>query len=157
MALHKATQVANGLPVPNADRAIELIPIFGDFTVPATGFASGDVVEMAPLPPGTVPVDLIVDPEDLGGTMTADVGILSGEYGKALDGSGNPRTCGAQFIPAADLGTAGIKRMSAAGAGRIAPSDTVRGVGFSFTTVTTPTPGAKVRLTLLCRPAIEGV
>ena len=157
MALHKATQVVNALPVPNADRAIEMIPIFGDFTVPASGFASGDVVEMLPLPPGMVPVDVIADTEDLGGTMTFDVGILTGEYGKALDGSGNARACGAQFIAAGAFGTAGIQRMAVSGGGRVAPSDTTRGIGLACTTVTTPTAGAKVRLTVICRPAIEGV
>lgn len=156
MALHKATQVASGLPVPTADRATDLVPIFGDFTIPASGFASADVVEMAGLPAGYVPVDVIIDHEDCGGTITGDVGVLTGEYGKAVDANGAARDCGAEFISAGDFGSAGVKRMNAAGGGRIAPVDYTRGVGFKFTTVTTPTAGAKIRFTLLCRPAIEG-
>jgi hypothetical protein len=152
MALHKATQVAAGLPVPNADAAMDLIPIFGDFTVPAAGFASGDVVEMAPLPAGYVPVDVIADNEALGATMTFNVGILSGAYGS----NDQARTCGAEFMSAQAFQTAGIKRMSAAGGGRIAPTTADRGIGLACTTITTPTAGARVRLTVLCRPAVEG-
>jgi len=162
MALHKSTQVKNRLPIPSASGANDLVPIFGDFTIPA-GFASGDVVEFGGLPLNYVPVDLIVDHEDLGGTMTANFGLLSGEY----DSNDGARTCGAQFISASDLSTAaGIKRMSAAGGGRLAPATEAsviaggaktRGWGAVFSTVTTPTVGAKVRATLLVRPAAEGV
>lgn len=150
MALHKSTQVTAGLPVPNADAAIESIPIFGDFTIPASGFASGDVVEMAPLPAGYVPVDVIVDAEALGVAATFNVGLLSGDFGAS-----GTRTCGAEFISAADLKAAAIARLSVGGGTRVAPTTSTRGVGFACTTVTTPTAGKKVRLTLLCRPAIE--
>jgi hypothetical protein len=150
MALHKSTQVANGLPIPNADGAMDIIPIVGDFTLPAAGFATSDVLEAVPLPAGYVPVDVIVDSEDLGATITADVGILSGNYGES-----GARTCGAQFMAAKALGTAGIYRMDVAGGGRIAPTTNDRGVGINFSTVTTPTAGAKVRVTLLARPAVE--
>ncbi|WP_397536297.1 hypothetical protein, partial [Roseateles sp.] len=84
MALFKSTQIAAKAPIPTADRAVEIIPIFGDFTVPA-GFAANDVVEMCPLPAGYVPVDLIVDGASLGATVTGDVGIVTGVYDAALD------------------------------------------------------------------------
>lgn len=151
MALFKATQVVNKQQVMVADRASDLIPIFGDFTIPA-GFATSDVVEMAPLPAGYVPVDLIVDNGALGTTMTFDAGLLSGDF----DATG-ARTCGAQFMTAQAGQTAGIKRMAVAGGGRIAPTTNARGVGLAFTSVSSPTVGAVVRMTLLCRPAVEGV
>ena len=56
MALFKATQVTNKVPVPSADSATEVIAIVGDFTIP-TGFASNDVVEMGPLPAGYIAVE----------------------------------------------------------------------------------------------------
>jgi hypothetical protein len=162
MALFKSTQIAAKAPIPTADRAVEIIPIFGDFTVPA-GFAANDVVEMVPLPAGYVPVDLIVDGASLGATVTGDVGIVTGVYDAALDLVGAARNCGAEFIAAAALGTAGLKRTTATGATRIAPVYDAgngvqynRSIGFKATAVTTPTVGAAIRFTLLCRPAING-
>lgn len=150
MALFKAKQVANRLPLPSSPGATTVVAVVGDFVVPA-GFASGDVVEMGGLEPGYVPVDLIVDNASLGATVTADFGLLSGDY----DTTG-ARTCGAQFAAAQALQTAGIKRSAAAGAGRIAPASNTRGWGFVASSVTTPTVGAVIRATLLVRPAIEG-
>jgi len=151
MALFKATQVVNKQQVMTADRASDVIVIFGDFTIPA-GIASNDVVEMVPLPAGYVPVDVTVDNAALGTTMTCDVGLLSGDF----DSTG-ARTCGAQFMAAQAGQTAGIKKLAVAGGTRIAPTANTRGIGFAFTTVATPTAGAVVRLTLQCRPAVEGV
>lgn len=163
MALFKSKQIAAKAPIPTADRAVEVIPIFGDFDVPA-GFASGDVVEMCPLPAGYVPVDLIVDNAAMGTTVTSDVGIVTGLYDAALNLAGAARACGAEFMAAQDFQTAGIKRMAAAGGGRVAPAYDAgngvqynRSVGFVASTVSVPTVGATVRFTLLCRPAVNGV
>lgn len=160
MAVFKSLQLAAKLALMSASGGNAPVPIVGDFVIPA-GFASGDVVEFGGLPFGYVPVDLIVDHEDLGGTMTANFGLLTGEFDTA-----GARTCGAQFISAADLSTAaGIKRLSAAGGTRIAPTNDAsvaaggpvdRGWGASFTTVTTPTVGAVIRATLLIRPKVDG-
>lgn len=151
MALFKATQLVNKLPIMTGDRASDVIAIVGDFAIP-TGFASADVVEMVPLPAGYVPVDITVDNAALGATMTFDTGVLSGDF----DSTG-ARTCGAQFMAAQAGQTAGIKRLAVAGGGRLAPTTNNRGLGFVFSTVTTPTVGAVVRMTLLCRPQVEGV
>lgn len=151
MALFKSIQVTNKLPVPSANAATDLIPVVGDFLIPA-GFASGDVVEMGAIPAGYVPVDLIVDNAAGGTTVTSDFGILTGAY----DSTG-ARTCGAQFAAAQALQTAGIKRMAAAGGGRVAPTTADRGWGFVASTVSTPTVGAAVRATLIVRPQSEGV
>lgn len=160
MALFKSTQVTNGVTVLSACGANDLVPLVGDFTIPA-GFAANDVIEFGALPFGYVPVDLIVDHEDLGGTMTGNFGLLSGEFGAS-----GARTCGAQFLSAGDFSTAaGLKRMSAAGGARITPATaetvaaggaTHRGWGAVFTSVTTPTVGAKIRATLLVRAQVEG-
>lgn len=151
MALFKATQVVNKVPVPSAAGATEVVPIVGDFTIP-TGFASNDVVEMGAIPAGYVPVDLIVDNASCGTTVTSDFGILTGDYNAT-----GARTCGAQFAAAQALQTAGIKRMAAAGGGRVAPTTNDRGWGFVASTVATPTVGAVLRATLLVRPQSEGV
>ena len=151
MALFKATQVVNKLPIMTGDRASDVIAIVGDFAIPA-GFASADVVEMVPLPAGYVPVDVTVDNAALGTTMTFDAGVLSGDFD-----TGGARTCGAQFMAAQAGQTAGIKRLDVAAGARLAPTTNNRGLGFVFSTVSTPTVGAVVRMTLLCRPQVEGV
>lgn len=162
MALYQATQVAARAPLINADAAADLVPMFGDFTVPAGGLAVNDVIEMTGVPAGYVPVDVIVDHDDMGTTLTADVGILSGNYG-STDAA---RTCGAQFLAAADLAaSAGIKRANVAGFTRIAPvkgnshigqTSGDRGVGLRIASAASVTAGAKLRLTVFYRPQING-
>jgi hypothetical protein len=142
---------ANHLPVPSADKATDLIPIVGDYVLVA-GNASGDIVEMCPLPAGYVPVDVIVDAEDGGTTVTTDVGIMSGNWGDS-----GVRTQGAEFMTGKALGTAGIYRADVVGFSRIAPTTNNRSIGMKFTTVSAPTAGAKVRMTVLARPQVEGV
>jgi len=152
MALHKSTQVTARVPIPSADGATGLIFSVADFVVPASGFASADVCEMGAIPAGYVPVDLIVDNADLGTTVTADWGILSGSYGDPAT-----RTCGAEFIAASALGTASVLRMSVVGGGRVAPTTGDRSWGFVASTVSAATSGAVMRATLVLRPQSEGV
>lgn len=163
MALFKATQVRNKTLVPAGTTATDIIWVVGDFTVPA-GFTTNDVVEMGALPGGYVPVDLIIDHVALGATVTANFGLLSGVYDSGVHGGATTRTVGTEFATAQALQTPGIKRSANAGATRIPPTLTVggqvaedRGFGFVATAVTTPTVGATIRCTLLCRPASDGV
>lgn len=163
MALFKSTQVrAKALP-PAGQSATDIIYIMGDFVVPA-GFATNDVVEMGPLPAGYVPIDLIIDNDALGATVTANFGLLTGAFDTGTHGAATTRTCGTEFATAQALQTVGIKRASNTGATRIAPTNTVGGLvaqdrsfGFVATAVTTPTVGSTVRVTLLARPQSDGV
>jgi hypothetical protein len=152
MALKRALQVVNFLPVPVADRAMEAIPIFADYTFDGTE-VTNDVIEMCPLPKGYVPVDGTADAEDAGTTVTANCGLLTGEYGV----NDPARTCGAQFMSGKALGTAGIYRFDVVGFSRVAPTTADRSIGFALSSVSAPTAGAKLRLTVMVRPAIEGV
>ena len=161
MALFKSTQVTNGVTVLSASGANDTVALVGDFVIPA-GFAANDVIEFGALPFGYVPVDLVVDHEDNGGTMTGNFGLLTGEFGAS-----GARTCGAEFISGGDFSTAAaVKRLAVAGGTRIAPTTaetvaaggaTHRGWGAVFTSVTTPTVGSKIRATLFVRAAVEGV
>lgn len=153
MAIYKSTQVAAKLPVPSANAATDIIPIVGDYVLPASGLVTGDIFEMCPLPAGYVPVDAILDHEILGAAFTGAVGIMTGNF----DASG-ARTCGAELIAAATMQAAALKNMNVAGAARIAPTTNDRGIGLVISgTLTTPVAGAKVRLTVLARPQSEGV
>src|SRR3546814_19854601 len=79
MALKQSTQAAGKAPVPSADGATDLIPIIGDYVLTGDE-AANDIIEMAPLPAGSVPVDVIVDSADLATTPAATVGPLPAEY-----------------------------------------------------------------------------
>lgn len=154
MALRLAVQVAALLAVQSAS-GNEAIPITGDFTVPA-GLAAGDIVEMAALPPGYVPVDVTLAVEDLDSTtaMTIDVGVISGNYGRRDDA----RTMGTEFIAASTVGQAGgVARANRQQGFMIAPADNTRGIGIRFPAVGTPIVGAKARLIAWVRPAVNGV
>lgn len=157
MALFKAAQVVAKQPIPTADCATDLVPVFGDFTIPAN-IATGDVVEMVPQHAGYTLVDLIVDADALGATFTVDIGWLSGNF----DSTG-ARTCSAEIAAAKAMGTAKVVRPDVAGFSRKAPVldagsgvPAHRGIGFVATNVVTPTAGAKIRFTALVRPMIEG-
>lgn len=153
MANLKSVQAAGAAlyPIPSANGAAETVPIFGDFTLPS-GLASGDIIEMVPLPAGYVLVDAIVDCESLGAPFTADVGLLSGNWGDS-----GVRTMGSEISTGKAFGTAGIYRADKAGFSRIAPTTNNRSIGIKGTTITTPVVGAKVRLTAFVRPQVEGV
>jgi len=152
MALYQSTQVKNTLPIPSANCATDVIPIVGEWTVPASGLVTGDIVEMAPLPADYVVTDVVVDADILGAAFTAAVGIMSGDYK-----TGGARTCGSEFLAAATYQAAAIKRMDKAGATRIAPTRNDRSIGFVISGVlTTPSAGNKVRLTAYARPMSEG-
>jgi hypothetical protein len=152
MPIFKAQQVANRVPVPSANAATDVIPIVGDFLIPA-GLVTGDIFELAPLPAGYVVVDIDVDHAILGSAFTGAIGLMSGNY---LDGGA--RTCGAQFIAAATYQAAAIKRIDVAGGMRIAPTTNDRSIGLVISgTLTSPVVGAALRITVLARPASEGV
>lgn len=154
MALKQAIQVAALLAVQTAS-SNEAIPVTGDFVVPA-GLANGDVVEMAALPSGYVPVDVTVAMEDSdsGTSMTLDAGVLSGNYGVKDDA----RTMGNEFFAASTVGQAGgVARATKAAGFLIAPADNTRGLGIKFPAIGTPIVGAKIRMIAWVRPALNGV
>lgn len=154
MALKQAKQIVALLAVQSAV-GNEAIPITGDFVIPA-GLADGDIVEMAALPPGYVPVDVVAACEDLDSTtdMTIDAGVLSGDYGV----KDNARTMGSEFFAASTIGQAGgVARAAKQQGFMIAPADNTRGLGLKFVDAGTPIVGAKIRFIAWVRPAIEGV
>jgi len=150
MAIFQSAQVRANLPLPSANSATEVIACVGDFTIPATGLLTGDILEMGGLPAGYVVVDALVDHSILGSAFTAGLGLLTGDYRGAPN-----RTCGTEFIAAATFQAAAVKRLTAGG--RIAPTTNDRGIGLVISSTLTPTPGGTVRVTVLLRPQSEGV
>ena len=87
-----------------------------------SNLASGDIIEMGPLPAFAHPVDATLVSDELG-TVTLDVGIMSGDFGS----TDQARTCGAELFSAA--ADASVVRMSLPGGFRLTPVDKDRGIG----------------------------
>lgn len=87
-----------------------------------SNLGSGDIIEMGPLPAFAHPVDATLVSDELG-TVTLDVGIMSGDFGS----TDQARTCGAELFSAAADGSA--VRASLPGAFRLNSMDKDRGIG----------------------------
>lgn len=128
----------------NAAKGIEPIPYPGfagqaiakrySFSAPNT-LAAGDIIEIAPIPPGCRVVDVILDSDQLDtnaeATIALDVGVMSGEWGD----NDSERTCGAEFFSGATTAQAGgLAHTALKSAVRVAPSDKARSIGVKVTT-----------------------
>jgi hypothetical protein len=124
------------------------------------GFASGtnpaanDVIELAPLPPGCVPVDFLFHVDDFGSNeLTCKAGIMTGRVG---DHTRAATTVGDQFLPASNIimRTAGGVRFgslvtsvltaaSTLAFRQIVPDPAPRSIGLAWTAAAvTPTSGS---------------
>ncbi len=155
MALFQATQVVNKAPVLSANGATDIITVPGDFTTVA-GMVSGDIIEMAALPAGYVPVEVqVAYGASAAAAWTADCGVMSGNYGV----NDAARTCGNEAFAAntTGQGAAGLVRAVKPNIVMLAPADNDRSIGLKIVgTLTTLVVGTSIRLNLLCRPAING-
>lgn len=150
MPIFQSAQVRANLPLPSANGATAAILAVGDFVLPA-GLVTDDIFEMTGLPAGYVVTDVLVDHEILGAAFTAGVGLMTGDYRGAAN-----RTCGVEFIAAATYQAAAVKRLTSGA--RIAPTTNDRGIGVVISgTLTTPSVGNRIRVTVTMRPQSEGV
>lgn len=96
--------------------------------------ALNDIFEVAPVPPGCRPVDIVLDVDDLDtGTaaITLDVGMMSGDFGDNDDS----RTCGAEFFDGIDTAQAGgVARPTLASAYRVPVAAKARSIGVKIAT-----------------------
>lgn len=158
MALFQSKQVLLQKAIPAALSAVDLVPITGEFVIPA-GLALNDIIEMGGLPAGHIPVDVIVHWPDIDSngapTVTADAGLITGRFGDSVLGS---RACGNEFFAASIIPrTGGIDRLGKSLAG-IAPSTTERGWGLKVSAaIATLATGGTIRATLLCEPCPIGI
>lgn len=102
----------------------------------ASAPAAGDILELACIPSNCRAAEIVLDMDDLDSngapTILADVGIMSGDFGK----EDNARTCGAEFFSGSNLGQAGgVARPTLKTAYRTTASNVDRGIGVKFTTV----------------------
>jgi len=143
MALYKNAHANGGLqmPVPmGSEMVVERM------TYDATAaLSSGDIIEMGILPGDCVPVDLIIDTDDMGTTGTVSFGILNA--GKT-DLNGSAWTTDANVNTAATglrADAAGLLAMS-----RVAKNGGDRAIGLKLTAATTATSGT-IGVTLMYR------
>ena len=162
MALRKSKQAANRVPALSADGAADTLPLVFEHVVVTTEFALNDVIEMGALPAGMIllaPPVLVTEDLDTGATLTLDVGLMTGDYLAALDGSGAARTCGAEFFAGTTIGQTGGLVTSAVAAGmRLTPSLVDRSIGVKIASAAAGNvAGAKIRLHVLVAAAPVGI
>ena len=96
------------------------------YNIPTSAYAlaAADIVEIGELPPFCRIIDAKIYTNGTFTGITADVGLLSGEYGDATDGT---RTSSNEIFAAADLTT--MTRLSKSDSLKIAPIEASRGIG----------------------------
>lgn len=95
-----------------------------------TGFAAGDILEIAGLPPYATIIDAKIVPVGSLGAATVDVGIMSGEYGETTNTDGTARTVGNElFAAAAITDLVGLSKVTAL---TLAPTEKARSIGVKF-------------------------
>lgn len=105
--------------------------------------ASGDIIELAVLPAYHFPVDAVLVSGAMGGTVTADVGIMSGTVGDP----DITRTCGDELYDGTSVASAAVTRPTIADAFTIQPANQDRSIGFLANDNITGT-GQKITLVL---------
>lgn len=151
MALKQSAHARGVITTPVA-AGCEVVVCRASFTLTAD-LAVNDIIEMMPLPAGHVPVDIILDTDDLGTTGAVAVGLLNA----AKDDLDTSASGGAAWLTGADVNTAaaGIRADSAGlrAMSRCAVSQSSnRPIGIKISTDTTATSGT-IGLTLLYRSA----
>ncbi|WP_288075944.1 hypothetical protein [Pseudomonas sp.] len=118
------------------------------FTYEVTGnLAIGDIVEIGELPPYAYVVDATVFTEGVFTGATADIGLVSGDYGVA----DNARTSGNELFAAADLAAAStaVVRISKPAAFLLGHTEQSRGLGVKIAgAAITGAVGKKIHLLL---------
>lgn len=151
MALLKSAHAKGVIPTPVAS-GCEVVVCRASYAI-AADMALNDIIELMVLPAGHVPVDLILDTDDLGTTGAVGVGLLNtGKTDIDTTASG-----GAAWLTGADVNTAaaglradsgGLRAMS-----RCAVDNSAnRSVGIKISTDTTATSGT-IGVTLMYRSA----
>lgn len=114
-----------------------------EFTV-NEDLAIGDIIELAGLPAYHMPVDAVLVTDALGTSVTADIGIMSGDFGD----DDVSRTSGAELYDGADVSAATVSRMSEATGFRVSTANSDRGIGLKIGGDDVTASGQKITLIL---------
>lgn len=152
MALLKSDFAAGAKASPAVTGA-EIFAVRASYTL-VNDVAAGDIIQMMDLPANAVPVDIILDTDDLdtGATGTVSVGLLnSGKTDLDTSASGGAAWLTAQSIQAATAVRADAGGLHAMA--RCAAANSNRPVGIKVVGETAAAAGQVIGLTLLCRAA----
>lgn len=150
MSLLRNSVALGKIPMPNANDSA-LVAFRMSFTLTAD-VAAGDIIELGYLPADTVPVDLILDTDDLdtGSTGTVSVGLLnSGKTDLDTTASG-----GSAWLTAQSVQAAGAERADSAGLlamSRCAANGNNRPLGVKIVGEAAAAAGAVIGVTLYYR------
>jgi hypothetical protein len=149
-AIYQSREATKGRPGMVANRTGEIIASKG-LVIPSAQLAANDVLESVILPADHIPVDLILDTDDMDGAagMTLDVGFMTGLPGVA----DSARTVGQEFAAALTTAQAGgVARLTLLKAFRISPVGYDRSIGVKIAVVAA-TPVAPIAASGLNRGA----
>lgn len=121
MAIIQSNWAKGIIAIPYASFAGVVVAQRFFISVTAAQLALNNIFELAPIPVGHVPLNMILDADDLdtngAPTITLDVGVMSGDWGS----QDQARTCGAEFFAASNVAQAGgLARPSLKTAQRVA-------------------------------------
>jgi hypothetical protein len=156
MAQVQSVQIRAGYQIPSGDDAYTTMAITAEYTTPTGGLASGDIIEMGPIPPGFIPTDMVVHTGILGASVTLDAGILTGEFGTAPTVA---RTMGSEFFAAPQAAATAVLLRANKSFAALTPADiAVAPVGWGLKVGGATTSAAiKIRATLYCQAAPVGM
>jgi hypothetical protein len=149
------TEYATGQEVaPTPGCAGEMVSYRSTYAFATGDLLANNIVEMGPIPAGCELVDVILDSDELDSStgLTVDVGIIDGDFGALLDGSGDARTCDASIISATTTPQAGgVVRPTLASAFRIARNASDQGIGVKIHAAPTTAVAGTLGLTVIYR------
>lgn len=146
MALIQSGYVLGTLPVARPQTAYATHSQLFIVDVPAAGFAAGDILELAVLPPYSVIVDAKLVPIGSLGAATVDVGIMSGEVGELTNSDGTARTNDNQIFD--DAALTDLVRLTKTDPLVLAQTDKPRSIGVTFSAAVTAGAGKRIGLLL---------
>lgn len=146
MALIQSGYALGTLPVARPQTAHSTHSQLFIVDVPAAGFAAGDILELAVLPPYSHIVDAAIVPVGSLGAATVDVGIMSGEVGALTNSDGSARTNGNELFD--DAAITALLRMSKTDTLVLAQADKPRSIGVTFSAAVAAGAGKKIGLML---------
>lgn len=155
MAFYQSKELTERRPALNPRSASEVVSVRAEFDLSAV-LALNDLIEMAILPANCVPVDFVLDCDDIStaADVTLDVGVMAGTVGDTTPGN---RTTGAEVFAASTVGQAGgLVRPTLKTATRIAPATVDRAIGIKVAAAATATATGKIGLTMFYRSARYG-
>jgi len=158
-SLFQSKNVAQNGPVLTPEGANDVVAVRAEYSL-AAALVINDLIEMVVLPANCVPVDFILDADDLDTgtpTITFDVDLLAGTPGDTV--LANRTIAGAVIFAASTVAQAGgLVRPTLVTALRIAPDKALdRSIGILVKAApATGTTTGKIGLTMLYRPSING-